>query len=726
MEQFFKILIYILAANVAFLIFSLLKQGFKYYSNYIAELSFLLIGIFWLSHRDIASGWVFLIFLFGIFVLVILPIMIQGKIDSLMAENRLDEIEFYARIKALLAWSTPNSHLLDLATIASKYYDSPAKMTIELRKLLELGEPYNAVTRMFLGAIHFNNRNFNELINDVRIPNKSIEEQQFEELLYLVRAYLETTRYNEAIEAQIALEKKAFEPDNDSPEKRNNVIINRFVFLAFMGWKDEYDSYLASNAEQLNMLPQELRDFWRGVCYFYSGEFDDGEDKMRAVISKLPDEAFDIKEFMKKRIEGMLEHKVFFAKHVLPKLKELHSEYKEKVTEIVLANKKDKFVIEKKDKLSKIVSFVILVFSVIFIVIFNVEDRIELINMGAASNFLIKNGEYFRLISYMFVHIGFIHLFMNLIALRFFGPPIETIAGWPAFLLIFFGSGIAGGAASAYFGKTLTVGASGGVLGLLSAAIVFELFKTSEEKAKENIKNKQNFSSLMFILIINILFGFMEKGIDNYAHFGGLLAGAIISLLFVFSNRFKFFKPLVNAFAVFVTVVAISFALYQHITLFNSESFYPKNIKDYQYCSIPVTTFSVDIPVSWNVNDKKSSLQEMSITGPLGEDLVLVCGLNNQSQEDFLKEYIEQRSKHIDWEDNVSLVSTDGPRKLLSRKDTFKILFNIKVNDIQVCLEDIVVFEEKFVFVSRLTFASSHIDYYDEVMEKVISSLKLK
>ena len=218
----------------------------------------------------------------------------------------------------------------------------------------------------------------------------------------------------------------------------------------------------------------------------------------------------------------------------------------------------------------------------------------------------------------------------------------------------------------------------------------------------------------------------MEKGIDNYAHFGGLLAGAIISLLFVFSNRFKFFKPLVNAFAVFVTVVAISFALYQHITLFNSESFYPKNIKDYQYCSIPVTTFSVDIPVSWNVNDKKSSLQEMSITGPLGEDLVLVCGLNNQSQEDFLKEYIEQRSKHIDWEDNVSLVSTDGPRKLLSRKDTFKILFNIKVNDIQVCLEDIVVFEEKFVFVSRLTFASSHIDYYDEVMEKVISSLKLK
>ncbi|MBR4329460.1 MAG: hypothetical protein IKP71_06365, partial [Candidatus Riflebacteria bacterium] len=274
MDQFFRLVVYIIAANVAYLIYSLLKQGYKHYLNYILELLCLDIIILWTLYLNISAGWVLLGAVIGIVVLVILPVFLQGKIDSLMAESRYDEILFFAKLKAAIAWSEPNIHLQEMAEIAEKYAETPVKMVDNLKDLLNKGEPYDGMTRLFLGLIHFNNRNFNDLINDLKILDKSFEEQSFEELLYLVRAYLETTRYDEAVEAQIALENKINENSDSKEDRKNNAIINRFVFYAFMGWKEEYDDFLNSGEDGLDRLPKELRDYWRGVCYFYSGEYD--------------------------------------------------------------------------------------------------------------------------------------------------------------------------------------------------------------------------------------------------------------------------------------------------------------------------------------------------------------------------------------------------------------------------------------------------------------------
>ena len=194
MDQFFRLVVYIIAANIAYLIFSLIMQGFFIYSNYIAELLFLMLILLAALYFNVAAGWVLLVAVIGIIVLVILPVFLQGKIDSLMAENRYDEILFFANIKSLIAWSEPNKHLKEMAIIAEKYAETPVKMVDKLKELMNKGEPYDGMTRLFLGLIHFNNRNFNDLINDLKIPDKTFDEHSFEELLYLVRAYLETTR----------------------------------------------------------------------------------------------------------------------------------------------------------------------------------------------------------------------------------------------------------------------------------------------------------------------------------------------------------------------------------------------------------------------------------------------------------------------------------------------------------------------------------------------------
>ena len=723
MDQFFRLVVYIIAANVAYLIFSLVKQGFRHYSNYIAELLFLLILLLWGLRVDIGAGWVLLCAVVGIVILVILPVFLQGKIDALMAENRYDEILFFAKIKAAIAWSSPNSHLEEMAEIAETYAETPVKMVDKLKELLNKGEPYDGMTRLFLGLIHFNNRNFNDLINDLKVPDKTFDEHNFEELLYLVRAYLETTRYDEALDAQIALEKKVNENSDNKEDRKNNAIINRFVFYAFMGWKEEYDKFLMSGEEGLDRLPKELRDYWQGVCYFYSGEYDQGERMMRAVIDNLPEDALYFKEFMQKRMFGMFEHKVFFDEHVLPKLKELHEKYKQKLAEVIESSNTPTFTVVLQNKATNILSFIILVISVVFIVAFNVNDSIELINMGAASSFLVNRGEYFRLVSYIFVHIGILHLMMNLLALKYFGPPVETVAGWQAMLLIFFGSGIAGGALSVYMGNMLTVGASGGVLGLLSASIVFELFRV---KGAGSFSDKSNFSTLIFILAINIGFGFFENGIDNYAHFGGLLGGAVLGIVYAMFLKISSLKKFANLFSTALVIIVLGIALNQHISLFRSNSFYPANNNSFKRCEVASSSLSLEIPETWKVEEESAKLQELNAKGPFGEKLNVIFGLNTDTEENFLKEYAAQKNMEFEQDNEIELVSIVGPELVPIRKNTYRIVWNIKAYGRTAVLENYIVFEDGLVYMINLIATTTHTEGYSSITRQAVATVKIK
>ena len=654
--------------------------------------------------------------------------MLQGKIDSLMAENRYDEIKYFASIKAAIAWSNPNSHLKDMADIAYNYAESPVKMVDELKKLLGLEEPYDGMTRLFLGMIHFNRRNFNELINDLRIPEKSFDEHTFEELLYLVRAYLETTRYDEAVEAQIALEKKTNENCDNKAERKNNAAINRFVFYAFMGWKDEYDAFQNSNKKEVELLPQALRDFWRGVCYFYSGSYDDGEKQMQSVINSIPEDDFVIREFMQKRMLGMTENKTFFDKHVLPKLKELHEKYNQTIADIIKDEDQEKDEVKPQKLVTEALSFSILVVSVIFIVVFNVYDTVELINMGASSSALVKNGEFFRLISYTFIHMGFLHLFMNLLALKFFGPPVETIAGPGAFLAIFFLSGIAGGAMSCYYGTTLTVGASGGVLGLLTAGIIFELFKL---KGSTTFSNQSNFSNLIFILIINICYGFIEKGIDNYAHFGGIIAGALLGLLYALLIKLNSIKKLVNAISFVLIAGLICIAIHGHINGFVSNNFYPSNVGSYEETNVASITFKLEIPSTWSVEKVSQTYNGITLTGPFNERITAFANINSDTEQEVIKLLMDQTNKEIGQESDFELQSVIGPEKVAFRENTYKLLWKLKIKDTDCTFVDYVFFDKFFkendvAYLVRLIIGSKHYEKYDSMMEHIVSSVKLK
>ncbi len=150
-----------------------------------------------------------------------------------------------------------------------------------------------------------------------------------------------------------------------------------------------------------------------------------------------------------------------------------------------------------------------------------------LLKAGAKSNGLIEAGQYWRLVTPIFLHVNFVHMLVNMAGLYFLGDTLERIYGSMKFALIYFVSGIASVAASFELGPAMMVGASGAVFGLAGALVVYGF----RHRARIPARFSTMFGAGLLPLIgINILFGVLVPGVDNWAHLGGLVSGALVAL----------------------------------------------------------------------------------------------------------------------------------------------------------------------------------------------------
>lgn len=130
-------------------------------------------------------------------------------------------------------------------------------------------------------------------------------------------------------------------------------------------------------------------------------------------------------------------------------------------------------------------------------------------------------GQWYRLVSAMFLHAGLLHLAFNMYVLYVLGPPLERVLGHGRFLTLFLVAGLGGSVASYAFSPilTLSVGASGAIFGLMAAWIVVAL------------RLKQDATQGIVLLAINVVLGFVLPSIDWRAHVGGALTGALVALV---------------------------------------------------------------------------------------------------------------------------------------------------------------------------------------------------
>jgi membrane associated rhomboid family serine protease len=135
----------------------------------------------------------------------------------------------------------------------------------------------------------------------------------------------------------------------------------------------------------------------------------------------------------------------------------------------------------------------------------------------------ISAGEYYRLVTSMFLHLGLLHLLMNMWALWVLGRMLETVLGPIRFLVLYLVAGL-GGSVAVYLFTPYPggAGASGAIFGLFAA--LFIVLK----------RLRRDVSSIIPLLVINLAISFIP-GISLAAHLGGLVTGAIVAFALAYS-----------------------------------------------------------------------------------------------------------------------------------------------------------------------------------------------
>ncbi|WP_430498858.1 rhomboid family intramembrane serine protease [Micromonospora trifolii] len=139
----------------------------------------------------------------------------------------------------------------------------------------------------------------------------------------------------------------------------------------------------------------------------------------------------------------------------------------------------------------------------------------------------IAEGQWYRLVTAMFLHYGVLHLLLNMWALWVLGRSLEASLGRVRFAALYLIAGLGGNVAAYLFSspRAATVGASTAVFGLFAALIIIER------------RLGRDISRIIPILVINLVFTLAVPGISIPGHLGGLVVGALMALVLAYAPR---------------------------------------------------------------------------------------------------------------------------------------------------------------------------------------------
>jgi len=177
------------------------------------------------------------------------------------------------------------------------------------------------------------------------------------------------------------------------------------------------------------------------------------------------------------------------------------------------------------------IAAVVTVVHVIASVVGDTQSPLTLLTLGANHLPLVREGEWYRVVTAMFLHAGTLHLVLNASAIWIVGRWVEPKLGASRTFLIFVIGGIVGNLVSLFASAQVavavpSVGASGGALALLGAVIPLTLRDPAGAERSLRLRTTAVVVGATFFL------GFVEPAIDDGAHLGGLLAGAVLGILF--------------------------------------------------------------------------------------------------------------------------------------------------------------------------------------------------
>jgi membrane associated rhomboid family serine protease len=178
-------------------------------------------------------------------------------------------------------------------------------------------------------------------------------------------------------------------------------------------------------------------------------------------------------------------------------------------------------------------------------------DRLDLIGqayvplLGSVEG--VAEGQWYRLLTAMFLHGSIIHILFNMLSLWWIGGPLEAALGRARYLALYFVSGLAGSALSYLLAapNQPSLGASGAIFGLFGATAI--------------LMRRLNYDlrPVIALLVINLIFTFGWSGIAWEAHIGGLVAGVVTGFAMVHAPRRRRSLVQYGTCAVFLVVIVV-------------------------------------------------------------------------------------------------------------------------------------------------------------------------
>jgi membrane associated rhomboid family serine protease len=153
---------------------------------------------------------------------------------------------------------------------------------------------------------------------------------------------------------------------------------------------------------------------------------------------------------------------------------------------------------------------------------------VDLTTLAGQATWAVDSGEWWRVITAMFLHGNTLHLLFNMYALWLFGPVLERRFGGPSFLALYIAAGLTGGMLFQLLERNtmaIAVGASGAIFGLLGALLAAS-FRQRHTRA-----GAAAFAQLGVLLAINLALPLLWPNIAWEAHVGGLMAGILIAFV---------------------------------------------------------------------------------------------------------------------------------------------------------------------------------------------------
>ena len=157
-------------------------------------------------------------------------------------------------------------------------------------------------------------------------------------------------------------------------------------------------------------------------------------------------------------------------------------------------------------------------------------DSMFMLRCGACYTPFVQNGEYWRLLTSVFLHFGLPHLLYNMVCLLALGNMLEEFTGHVRFAAIYLISGIAGNLLTCFVelrrggGFAVSAGASGAIFGGIGALFWLVL-------SDRYVSGRVSAQRMILLVVLMVAQGFLEAGTNNIAHVGGLAAGFIVAFL---------------------------------------------------------------------------------------------------------------------------------------------------------------------------------------------------